>query len=106
MTGGSDNTLKKETEISGERFPRLMVQHRLSVVVLSHAVLFTLALLAAFLLAYNFRWVRREGVEYRWLVSLFLPLLAVALPIKLAVFHFSQQYHGTWRMSGCAICLV
>ncbi|MCH7995782.1 MAG: polysaccharide biosynthesis protein [Planctomycetes bacterium] len=77
-----------------------MVQHRLAVVVLSHAVLFALALLAAFLLAYNFRWVKRDGVEYPWLISLYLPLLALALPIKLAVFHFSQQYRGTWRYVG------
>ncbi|MCH8242403.1 MAG: hypothetical protein IH897_07325, partial [Planctomycetes bacterium] len=100
MTSGIDDTVTKETDLSRERFSRLMVHHRLPVVVFSHAVLFTLALLAAFLLAYNFKWVRREGVEYPWLVSLFLPLLAVALPIKLAVFHFSQQYRGTWRYVG------
>ncbi|MCH9035173.1 MAG: polysaccharide biosynthesis protein [Planctomycetes bacterium] len=100
MTSGIDDTVTKETDISRERFSRLMVHHRLPVVVFSHAVLFTLALLAAFLLAYNFKWARRDGVEYPWLVSLFLPILAVALPIKLAVFHFLQQYRGAWRYVG------
>ena len=71
------------------------------VVVTVHGMLLTLALLAAFLLAYNFRWVvRRPDYAYHWFVELYLPLLVLALPIKLLVFHWTGQYRGSWRYVG------
>lgn len=81
--------------------PGAMIRYRLVLVVVAHAFLFALALLAAFLLAYNFRWVQRSnsGV-YPWFFDLYLPLLALALPIKLLVFHWTRQYRGSWRYVG------
>jgi len=76
------------------------VHHRLAVVMAVHGMLFALALLAAFLLAYNFKWGVRDGEAYPWLWSLYVPLLMLALPVKLTVFHFSRQYRGTWRYVG------
>ena len=81
--------------------PGAMIRHRMGFVVLAHAALFAVALLAAFLLAYNFRWmVYRRDVAHVWFDDLYLPLLALALPIKLLVFYCTRQYSGSWRYVG------
>ena len=77
-----------------------MIRNRTLLVVLAHTLLFGLALLAAFLLAYNFRWVEPENGAHPWFVGLYLPLLALALPIKLLVFYWTRQYRGSWRYVG------
>jgi FlaA1/EpsC-like NDP-sugar epimerase len=70
-------------------------------VVTAHGALFAAALLAAFLLAYNFRWVVGRGtLSYRWFFELYVPLLGLALPIKLLVFLWVGQYRGSWRYVG------
>lgn len=70
-------------------------------VLLAHALLFAMALLAAFLLAYNFRWViDRQGERFHWLTGLYLPLLAIAGPVKLLVFFWTRQYRRSWRYVG------
>ncbi len=78
-----------------------IIRFRTLLVVSAHAGLFSLALLAAFLLAFNFHWVVRSADEsYLWFKELYLPLLAIALPLKLWVFHWTKQYHGSWRYVG------
>ena len=72
----------------------------MAIVVAAHALLFALALLAAFLLAYNFQWVRRAGTVHKWFFELYLPLLALSLPAKLLIFRITGQYRGTWRYVG------
>lgn len=57
-------------------------------------MLFLLALFSAFGLAYNF-----HGWQ-TWIFRLFLPIAAIALPIKLVVFARMQQFHGSWRFVG------
>lgn len=66
----------------------------------AHSVLFAAALGAAFLLAYDFRFVIDRENGTTWLVRLYLPLLALALPVKLFVFHWSKQYQDSWRYVG------
>jgi len=84
-----------------ESLPGVVTRHRTALVVAVHALLFALALLAAFLLAYNFHWVVRSTDEvYVWFNDLYLPLLALALPLKLWVFHWTRQYRGSWRYVG------
>ena len=84
-----------------EILPGVAIRYRTALVVLVHAGLFALALLAAFLLAYNFHWVVRSADEvYVWFDDLYLPLLALALPLKLWVFHWMRQYRGSWRYVG------
>ncbi len=69
--------------------------------VTAHVLLFALALLSAFLLAYNFRWVTRQGAEpSAWFYDLYLPLLAIAVPLKSIVFYGTRQFHGSWRYVG------
>ncbi|MGB2985043.1 MAG: nucleoside-diphosphate sugar epimerase/dehydratase [Phycisphaerae bacterium] len=78
-----------------------MIRYRTLLVVTAHGILFALALLAAFLFAYNFRWVvGREDYTYRWFLELYLPLVALALPTKLLLFHWTGQYRGSWRYVG------
>jgi len=70
-------------------------------VVAAHGVLFALALLAAFLAAYNFRWIVQEGdSSASWFLGLYCPLLLLALPVKLIVFWVARQYRGSWRYVG------
>lgn len=84
-----------------EALPGAIIRYRTALVVAVHAVLFALALLAAFLLAYNFHWVVRSAEErYVWFDDLYLPLLALALPLKLWVFYWTRQYRGSWRYVG------
>jgi len=76
----------------------LPTHYRTPAIVAVHAVLVTLALLAAFLLAYNFAWIiRRADGSYSWFTDLFLPLLVLALPLKLLVFAWTGQYRSSWR---------
>jgi FlaA1/EpsC-like NDP-sugar epimerase len=78
-----------------------MIRHGMSVVVTAHGLLFAWALLAAFLLAYNFRWTIGQGeLAYRWFSELYLPLLVLALPIKLLAFLWTGQYRSSWRYVG------
>ncbi len=84
-----------------EAMPGVVIRYRTALVVAVHAALFALALLAAFLLAYNFHWVVRSAEEkYVWFNDLYLPLLALALPLKLWVFQWTRQYRGSWRYVG------
>ncbi len=81
--------------------PFAFIRFRTAIVVTAHALLFSLALFCAFLLAYNFRWGTRQGAQSgNWVSDLYLPLLAVALPLKLLVFYGTRQFHGSWRYVG------
>lgn len=72
------------------------------VVVSAHGAIFVLAMLAAFLLAYNFRWAVRgiDGKSYPWFLELYVPLLLLSLPVKLFVFHWMGLYRSSWRYVG------
>lgn len=90
-----------DNERSGERWSPIVIRNRLLLVVAAHALLFAVALLSAFLLAYNFRWrIPRQDDTFLWFYEFYLPLLCFAVPIKLVVFHFTRQYHGSWRYVG------
>lgn len=81
--------------------PAAHIRFRTAIVVSAHALLFAFALFAAFLLAYNFRWGSRQGNHSSaWFYDLYLPLLAIALPLKLLVFYGTRQFHGSWRYVG------
>lgn len=78
-----------------------IARYRLPISAALHGALFVLALFCAFLFAYNFRFEQPgDEVVHRWFGELYLPLVAIALPIKLLVFHFTKQYHGSWRYVG------
>jgi len=96
MVEGPDPTSESLAPDSGSA----LVRHRTALVVGAHLILFALALGSAFLLAYNFRWVLDAGNGTTWFVTLYLPLLALALPIKALVFHWSMQFRGSWRYVG------
>ncbi len=88
---------KKETLIipqSGSGVSRTMIQHRKTLIMVTHAVMFTVALLFAFLFANNMQILRR------WVIYPFPILLGVVLPIKLLVFGWFGQYRGWWRYVG------
>ena len=80
--------------IVGDPLPGFMVRYRLCLVILAHTGLFALALLAAFLLAFNFQHFDE------WFGTFFIPLLLVALPIKVLTFQWAGQYRGSWRYVG------
>ncbi|MFH0982433.1 MAG: nucleoside-diphosphate sugar epimerase/dehydratase [Planctomycetota bacterium] len=76
--------------------PRMswVVRYRTFLSVLMHAGLFAVSLFCSFGLAYNFRFMGR------WFTALFLPLLAIALPIKLVVLVWMRQHRSSWRYVG------
>lgn len=81
--------------------PGFLIRYRTLVVVGAHAALFAVALLVAFLLAYDFRLSHTRGdLVQHWLTDLFLPLAGIAVAIKLLVFHWAGQYRGSWRYVG------
>ncbi len=93
-----------------EHAAAFIARHRTVISVLAHGFLFALALLMAFGLAYNFHQVLPETLyspeEARvitrggWLLYLYLPMAALAIPIKGIVFALSQQYRRSWRYVG------
>jgi len=70
------------------------LRYRLPFIVALHTLSFCFALFGAFGLAYNFH---RLG---HWITALYLPLLCLAVPIKLAVFAWLKQFRGSWRYVG------
>lgn len=79
-------------------------EHRNLVSATTHGVAFAVSLLAAFGLAYNF-----HGIQ-TWIGALYLPLLALALPVKLIVFGRMGLFRSSWRYVGLrdliAICVA
>ncbi len=84
-----------------EPLPGVLIKYRTLVIILVHAFLFGFALFCAFLNAYNFRFDHgtREAPRY-WFLNLFLPLLALGVPLKLMVFYWAKQFQGSWRYVG------
>lgn len=90
----------KETNVTPSP-PAAFIRYRTFIVVTSYALLIALALFSSFLLAYNFRWGSRQGEHSSvWFIDLYLPLLTIALPLKLLVFYGTRQFHGSWRYVG------
>ncbi len=73
---------------------RLANEHRFGLVVLIHALLFGLSLLLSFGLSYNFH------MTEPWFSQAFLPLLPLAIVIKLLVFTRFKIWRGSWRYVG------
>jgi len=100
-TGEGGSTDRRASSIAGQRTV---------ISVIAHAFLFALALLLAFGLAYNFhnvfpssRYSVADAEVYRfggWLLYMYLPLLALALPLKLLAFAACRQYRRSWRCVG------
>ena len=70
------------------------IRYRVPVSVAVYSASFAVALFGAFGLAYNF-----HHMAY-WFTGLYLPLLVLALPVKLPVFGWMKQYRGSWRYVG------
>ena len=87
-----------------EAIPGFIARHRTPICVGAHVFVFALSLLSAFALAHNFRWALPSGApgapSFYWFFELYLPLLPLAVGIKLLVFHFMRQYRGSWRYVG------
>ncbi len=71
-----------------------LVRHRLIVPIAVYAGIFTLSMMVAFALAYNFHRTAQ------WFGALLVPLLILSVPTKLVVFGWSKQFRGAWRYVG------
>lgn len=69
-------------------------RYHLPITLAAYTLIFSASLFGAFALAYNFH---RFGI---WSRSLFPPLAALAIPIKLVVFGRMRLYRGSWRYVG------
>jgi len=74
--------------------PGVMLRWRRPLIVVAHVLVFAGALMMAFLLTSEMQF-RRE-----WLVERYPLLLALFIPIKLAIFGLFKQYRGWWRYVG------
>jgi len=88
----------------GEALGRVVSGRRNQVSAAAHALVFIVSLFAAFGLAYNFHGIRE------WISDLFLPLLVLALPVKIIVFGQMRLFRASWRYVGLrdliAICVA
>ncbi|MBN2563716.1 MAG: polysaccharide biosynthesis protein [Phycisphaerae bacterium] len=73
---------------------RGMLRHRGAISFLVHILLFALAFFCAWGLYYNFK---NFG---EWVQAFFLPLLPIALVIKMIVFTWMKLFRGSWRYVG------
>ncbi len=76
------------------RLGEIVLRYRKLLIVSIHIIVFTTALLLAFLFAFNM------DLSRKWLVGPFPLILLMALPIKLIAFGLYGQYRGWWRYVG------
>lgn len=81
-------------QVSNDAGPGWFVRYRLAFTLATYVLMFSISLLGAFALAYNFH---RSAI---WFVALYLPLLAIVIPVKLLVFGWQRQFRGSWRYVG------
>ncbi|HEX43078.1 MAG TPA: hypothetical protein ENN81_13625, partial [Phycisphaerales bacterium] len=74
--------------------PGVMLRWRRPLIVVAHVMVFVGALMMAFLLTSEMQFQRK------WLVEQYPLLLALFIPIKLAIFGLFKQYRGWWRYVG------
>jgi FlaA1/EpsC-like NDP-sugar epimerase len=72
----------------------LLIRHRLIFNILVHAVLFTLALLMAYLVRFE---VAGGGGKWSWFWLSFLPMLPFFLIVKLIIFGATRLFRGGWQ---------
>ena len=71
----------------------VMLRFRKVLIILTHIVMFAMALMVAFLLTNNMR-------TDEWFIEKFPSMLLFILPVKLIVFALFRQYRGWWRYVG------
>ena len=74
---------------------RMFTNHREGVSFVIHATLFLLALLASYLVRYEF-----ADLPKNWLLESFLPLLPLFLIVKLLVFWRLKHFRADWAYAG------
>ena len=72
----------------------LTLRHRLGVNVLFHTLLFSLALLLAYLVRYDAGWYEKGRT---WFMRSFLPMLPVFILVKLIIFGQLKLFRGGWQ---------
>ena len=97
----NDTTEEKRVQQDGDitalsHLGETILRHRRLLIISIHNAVFTVALLLAFLFAFNMH------LDRQWMVGPFPLLLLIALPIKLLVFGWYGQYRGWWRYVGIA----
>ncbi|MEI7835855.1 MAG: nucleoside-diphosphate sugar epimerase/dehydratase [Planctomycetota bacterium] len=73
-------------------FETAMLHHRFTVNVVVHAILFSLALLTAYLVRFDIR-----GGQDPWFVERFLPMLPIFVLVKLILFGWRKLFRSGWQ---------
>lgn len=81
------NTTRPETSMG-------LMRYRGTIIFLTHLLLFAFAFFSAFGLYYNF------GRFSQWFGPFFLPLLPVAIAIRMIIFSWMKLLRGSWRYVG------
>jgi len=78
----------------------LVLHHRLPVNIVVHAVLFTLALLLAYLVRFDAGWYEQgEAGQVSWFFDHFLRWLPVFVVVKLIIFGRLKLFRGGWQFA-------
>ena len=89
----TDNSQRAVSRL--EWFQEALARHRFGVSVITHAVLFTLALLLAYLIRYS-----ATGDKSPWFTKSFLPWLPFFVGVKLIIFGLKGQFRADWLYAG------
>jgi FlaA1/EpsC-like NDP-sugar epimerase len=74
--------------------PAVLLRFRRSLIVLTHIIVFSAALMLSFLVIHNMQFKRA------WFIDIYPILLIFMLAVKLPVFGLFKQYRGWWRYVG------
>ena len=99
----SNDSSKSEHDELHSRFVArcagVAVRHRMVFNLVVHNVLFTLALLLAYLVRYDTGWAD-GGEKIDWFTIHFLPSLPFFLIVKSVIFHWLKLFRGWWQYAG------
>ena len=98
MPDNHDNNAAQGSENgrSTSWFAELVLRHRLITNLVIHNVLFTIALLMAYLVRFDAGWPG-EGLQEEWFYTYFLPSLPFFLVVKSLIFSRMRLFRGWWQ---------
>ena len=98
MPDNHDNNAAQGSENgrSTSWFAELVLRHRLITNLVIHNVLFTIALLMAYLVRFDAGWPG-EGLQEEWFYTNFLPSLPFFLVVKSLIFSRMRLFRGWWQ---------
>ncbi len=97
MADSDTRSMELDDTIETSWLEQMMVRHRVGTSMVIHSILFTLALMLAFLAQYTA--TASAGQRQAWFFNNFLPFLPLFIILKLVLFGIKKQFRTHWRYS-------